>query len=71
MINKKNFLETYKILIFFKLFPFIFPEYQQELMNYIIEKFINLSDCNLSLFFDFIFYQKLVWLQFNKLCRFI
>ena len=44
LVTENYFLETNKILLFFKIYPFIFEEEQTELIQYIIEKFINLKD---------------------------
>ena len=41
LLKKKYFLNIYKILFYFKIYPFLYEEDQRNLLDFIIETFIN------------------------------
>ena len=58
LLKKQYFKDAYKLLIYFKLFPFITEEDQKELLKYIIEHFTNLEETSFKekiIFFIFYF----------------
>ena len=41
MLNKKTLLKSYKLIYFFKLYPFLLNNDKEEFLKYMIEKYIN------------------------------
>ena len=41
MLNKNILLKTYKLLFFFKVYPFLLPNNKTEFIKYLIENYIN------------------------------
>ena len=46
MLNKNILLKTYKLLFFFKVYPFLLPNDKTEFIKYLIENYINELDNN-------------------------